>query len=139
MSLNRQVAEQIASDMKSEWGDRFPSWREFKAASREGRIQVNRTVAAEAISWVQVPTPYRIFYGFVTMWIAFLALPITLVLWLSLDLSAWWIAGSLIGGWFLLKVSREGHCEGIKVGAERDEAFYQTLVENGAFWFLPES
>ena len=137
MSMNQQIRESAASDLRNAWGGRWPTWDEFKSASENGRVQVNKTIAAEAVRLPPVPAIYRILYGVITLWIGFLALPVTAIAWFFSDFSAWWIAGALAGGMFLISVSRNGHCEGTKAGAEQNEEFYQWLVENGAFLFGP--
>ncbi|MCG8512080.1 MAG: hypothetical protein MI741_22925 [Rhodospirillales bacterium] len=96
---------------------------------------MNKTIAAQAIFSKSVPASFRIFYGGILLWLGFLSVPITVMVWFFTNISAWWIAGGAVLSWFLVKVSREGHCEGIKVGLEKDEQFYQNLIENRAFLF----
>ena len=55
-----------------------------------------------------------------------------------LDVSGWWVAASALVAWYLVKVARDGQCQGIQVGAEEDEAFYRHLAESGAFLFTPD-
>ena len=86
-----------------------------------------------------IPLAYFIIYGVITLWLGFLLFPAIIIAWFFLDFSAWWILGSLFAAWFLVKVSREGHCEGMKHGAERSEKLYEILVSNGAFLFGPEA
>jgi hypothetical protein len=137
MSLNHQIAEHTASMVKAAWGGRYPTWSEFKQCSREGQVRVDKTVAAEAIYLDPVPPSFRILYGYVTLWAGFLAVPVSLTLWLMSDLSAWFILVGVILGWYLVRVARDGHCEGITTAAENDETFYQRLVESGAFILEP--
>jgi len=138
MSMNRQFAEAVTHRLMQHWGGRLPTWEEFKAAKKAGHVKVNKTVAAEAITWRSVPVSFRYFYGVALPWISFLLVPATLVAWPILGFSGWLVLGSFVGAWFLLKVSREGHCDGISIGAEEDEAFYDLLVRNGAFLFYPD-
>ncbi len=137
MGLNEEINASAANRMREAWGGKFPTWEEFKTASRDGQVRVNKTVAAQAIHSKSVPASFRIFYGIILLWLGFLVVPIMAVVWFFTDLSAWWIAGGAILAWFLVKVSRDGHCEGIKAGAENDEQFYNVLIENGAFLFDP--
>ena len=49
-TMNRRVNELAVKDLTELWGSRLPSWEELKEASREGRVRVNKTVAAQAIN-----------------------------------------------------------------------------------------
>ena len=138
MGMNEKVNKFAATKLQEMWGGRWPTWDEFREATAGGRVRVNKTIAAEAIYSKSVPIIFRVFYGAILLWLGFLSLPITVAIWFFADVSAWWIAGGAIVGWFLVKVSREGHCEGIKLGAEKDEQFYQMLAESGAFLFEPK-
>ena len=138
MGMNEQVNQAAAKEIREAWGDRFPTWDEFREASAEGRVRVNKTIAAQVIHAKSVPAAYRIFYGVMLLWIGFLSVPIAIAVWYFMNISAWWILAGAGIGWFLIKVSREGHCEGIKAGAKKDQEFYETLVENGAFLFEPK-
>ncbi len=86
-----------------------------------------------------IPKAYFVLYGMVTLWTGFLIFPAVLISWIFMDFSAWWILGSIFVAWFLVKVSREGHCEAMKHGAERDKKLYELLINNGAFLFSPEN
>ena len=136
-TMNQQVNELAVKDLTNLWGGRLPNWEEFKEASREGRVRVNKTIAAQAIHWKGMPTAMMFLYGIVTMWTAFLLVPVMIGLYFFGLVGGWWILGGLVGAWFLIKVSRNGHCEGIKMGAERNEGLYEALVGNGAFLFAP--
>lgn len=138
MDINEQIAESAVKELKEMWGGNLPTWEDFKKASKNDRVRANKTVAAEAIHMKGIPKAYFIIYGVITLWLGFLIFPASLILWFFMDFSAWWILGSLFAAWFLVKVSREGHCEGMKHGAERNEKFYEILVNNGAFLFGPD-
>ena len=137
MDINEQIAQSAVQDLKEMWGGNLPTWEDFKKASKNSRVKVNKTVAAEAIHMKDIPKAYFIIYGIITLWLGFIIFPVTLVLWFFMDFSALWILGSLFAAWFLVRVSREGHCEAMKYGAERNEKFYEILVNNGAFLFGP--
>lgn len=136
-TMNQQVNEAAVRELIELWGGRLPTWDEFKSASREGRVQVNKTVAADAIHWKGVPKSMMVLYGIVTMWTAFLAVPVMIGLYILDVVDGWWVLGAVFGAWFLIKVSRNGHCEGITMGAEQNEELYTELVSNGAFLFTP--
>jgi len=136
-TMNQQVNKLAIKDLTELWGGRLPTWDEFKIANREGRVRVNKTVAAQAIHWKGVPTAMMVLYGIVTMWTAFLLVPVMVGFYFFDIVSGWWILGAVVAAWFLIRVSRDGHCEGIKMGAERDEGLYTALVGNGAFLFAP--
>jgi|LGVF01.1.fsa_nt_gb hypothetical protein len=138
MDMNEQIAQSAVQDLKEMWGGNLPTWEDFKKASKNGRVRANKTVAAEAIHMKGIPKAYFIIYGVITLWLGFLIFPATLISWFFMDFSAWWIFGSLFAAWFLVKVSRDGHCEGMKHGAERNGKFYEILVSNGAFLFGPD-
>lgn len=137
MDINEQIAQSAVQDLKEMWGGNLPTWEDFKNASKNGRVRSNKTVAAEAIHMEGIPKAYLIIYGVITLWFGFLIFPATLILWFFMGFSAWWILGSFFAAWFLVKVSRAGHCEAMKYAAERDEKFYEILVNNGAFLFGP--
>ena len=138
MDMNEQIAQSAAQGLKEMWGGDLPTWEDFKKASKNGRVRTNKTVAAEAIHMKDIPKAYFIIYGVITLWLGYLIFPATLISWFFVGFSAWWILGSLFAAWFLVKVSRKGHCEGMKHGAERNEKFYERLVSNGAFLFGPD-
>ena len=138
MDINEQIAESAVKELKEMWGGNLPKWEDFKKASKNGRVRANKTVAAQAIHMKGIPKAYFIIYGVITLWLGFLIFPATLIAWFFMGFSAWWILGSFFAAWFLVKVSREGHCEGMKHGAERNEKFYEILVNNGAFLFSPD-
>ncbi|GER02316.1 hypothetical protein JCM17845_29390 [Iodidimonas gelatinilytica] len=136
-TMNQQVNELVVKDLTELWDGRLPTWDEFKEASHEGRVRVNKTVAAQAIHWKGIPTVMVVLYGIITIWAAFLLTPVMIGLYFFDVVGGWWILGGVFGAWLLLQVSRDGQCEGIKMGAERNEALYSTLVANGAFLFPP--
>jgi len=86
----------------------LPTWDEFKIASREGRVQVNKTVAAQTIHWKGGPAVMMVLYGIATMWTAFLLMPVMIGLYFFGVISGWWILGAVVGAWLLIKVSRSG-------------------------------
>lgn len=136
-SMNRQIAQSTAVDLYFKWGERFPTWEEFKAASKAGRVATNRTVAAEAIWMDGMPKGPAWFYGAVTIWTGMLLIPVSIIAWLFFGWSAWWILGGFVGCAFLVSVSREGHCTVMKAGCERRQDLYELLVKKGAFDFSP--
>ncbi|MDA8137570.1 MAG: hypothetical protein M0036_02850 [Desulfobacteraceae bacterium] len=138
MGMNEQIAQSAVQDMKDIWGGNLPSWDEYKKAYNSGRVRANKTVAAQAINLRGIPKAYFILYDVITLWTGFLIFPATLIAYFFMDFSAWWILGAFFAAWFLVKLSREGHCEGMKCGAERNEQLYQILINNGAFLFEPE-
>jgi len=138
MSIDEQIAESAVKELKELWGGNLPNWEDYKRASKNGRVRANKTVAAQAVHMKGIPLAYFIIYGVITLWLGFLLFPATIIAWFFLDFSAGWILGSLFAAWFLVKVSREGHCEGMKHGAERSEKLYEILVSNGAFLFGPD-
>jgi len=139
MGINEQIAQSAVQEMKQLWGGNLPTWEDYKIAYKNGRVRANKTVAAEAIHMNGIHKAYLIIYGVITLWIGFLIFPAAIIAWFFMDFSAWWIIGSLLVAWFLIKVSREGHCEGIKDAAEKNEKIYEILVNNGAFLFGPET
>lgn len=137
-SLNRQIAEIAAQDLAAKWGGRLPTWEEFKAASRAGRVASNKTVAAEAIWLTGMPRLPALFYGAVTIWVGFLLAPAAIIAWLFFGWSAWWILGGFAGCAFLISVSRNGHCTVMEAGCEQRRDLYEFLVAKGAFDFDPD-
>lgn len=75
-TMTQQVNELAAKDLTELWGGRLPTWEEFKEASQGGRVRVNKTVAAQAIHWKGMPTAMMVLYGIVTMWTAFVLVPV---------------------------------------------------------------
>jgi len=139
MGINEQLAQSAVKELETMWGGNLPTWDDYKKAARSGRVRTNKTLAAQAIGMKGMPKAYFIIYGIITLWLGFLIFPATAIAWFFMDFSAWWILGALAASWFLVKVSREGHCEGIKHAAEKNEELYKILVRNGAFLFKPES
>jgi len=135
--MNEQTNILATQELKERWGGNLPTWEEYKKAYKNGRVRANKTVAAQAIHFVGIPKIYTILYGIVTIWLGFLIFPLTLIVWFFMKFNWLWILGSLIAAWFFIKISREGHCEGMKLGAYRDEKLFDALVCNGAFLFGP--
>lgn len=139
MGMNSKIAQSAVQEMKDMWGGNLPTWEDFKNASKNGRVRANKTVAAQAINIKGISKAYFIIYGIITLWLGFLIFPGTVIAWFFMDFSAWWMLGALFAAWFLVKVSREGHCEAMKHGAEKSEKLYEILVNNGAFLFGPDT
>ena len=139
MDLNKAIAESAVDDLKNMWGGNLPSWEDYKKAAKNGRVRANKTVAAEAINMQGIPKGYVIIYGLITLWLGFLIFPLTVIVWFLMSFSAWWILGSVFAAWFLVKLSRYGHCQGMIHAAEIHEPLYELLVRNGAFLFSPDS
>lgn len=136
-SFNQQSANLTVRQLQEAWGGRLPTWDEFKAASKNGGVVVDKTVALSAINLQGMPRGPAVFYGVVTMWAGFLVVPVSLVAWVFFGWSGYWILGAVAAALFLLSVSRNGHCEVTLMGAERDQTLYDLLVSRGAFLFLP--
>jgi hypothetical protein len=137
--MNEQFNRSVVADMKKMWGGKLRTWDDFKIASKKGRVRANKCVAAQVTSMGAVPKQYCIIYGIITLWPGFLIFPATTIAWFFLDFSAWWILGSMFAASFLIKLSRSGHCEGMIHSAEVNEKLYETLINNGAFMFGPET
>lgn len=135
MSVIKEIADSAVVELKTIWNGRLPTWEEYLEAYRAGRVRANRTVAVREVHSSPVPASYKIIYGGLTMWMAFLLVPAAVLGWFLADTSAWWILGALLASRWLVRVSREGHCEGIKAGAARSKDFYEYLVSSGAFLF----
>lgn len=139
MGMNEQIAQSSIQDLKEMWGGNLPTWEDYKQAYKNGHVRANKTVASQAINMKGIPKAFFIIYGIITMWLGLLLFPATLISWFLMDFSAWWFLGALFVAWFLIKVSREGHCEGMKLGAAKNEKLYEVLVDNGAFLFSPDA
>lgn len=136
-ALNESIRQYTLSELRKSWHGDLPGWEHFKEAHRRDAVRTSKPVALKYIHHPAVPQSWRIIHGVILMWVWFLALPFTVLIWLLFGFSAWWILVGLFAALFFKSVSREGHCEGIKAGAERSEEFYQELIEQGAFIFEP--
>ena len=133
------IDEGIVRDLNKLWGGRLPTWAEYKAAKRAGRIKTNKGVAQRAVNQRGVPAYYSIMFGIVTPGAMFLV-PIAGVVSYFLSYCSGWVAvAALVGGVFCYKLTFVGACYGVLEGAEADEALYQALISNGAFLFAPPS
>ena len=139
MGMNEQIAQSAVQEMKEMWGGNLPTWGDYQKAYKNGRVRANKTVAAQAIQMKGIPKANFIIYGVITLWLGFLLFPTTVIAWFFMDFSAYWMLGALFVAWFLIKVSREGHCEGMKHGAYKNEKLYEVFVNNGAFLFPPDA
>jgi len=129
--------EAIANALKEQWGGRFPTWQEFKTASRIGHIAVNNNVSMEAIKLPGVPWRYKITYGILTASGVFLVPLICLIL-AIIGMIKWWsIIFGILVGWVLFKITVKGSAQSIRYGAEDSETLYHSLVHRGAFLFPP--
>ncbi|MFG1362702.1 hypothetical protein [Xanthobacter versatilis] len=137
ISFNQQTAELTVRMLREAWGGRLPTWEEFKLASKSGRVAVDKTVALQAINLQGMPRGPAVFYGVVTMWVAFLLVPASLVVWIAFGWSWYWMPGAVAACLFLLSVSRNGHCEVTLMGAGNHQNLYELLVSRGAFFFQP--
>lgn len=135
--MSKQIANLTVRQLQEAWGGRLPTWEEFKVASKNGGVIVDKTVALSAINLQGMPRGPAVFYGVVTMWAAFLVVPASIAAWIFLGWSAYWILGAVAAALFLISVSRNGHCEVTLMGAERDQTLYDLLVSRGAFFFSP--
>ena len=141
-SLDEQIDAGIARQLIDNWGGRLPTWDEFKQASREGRVSVNKGIASKTLSISATvgaaPRIYWVIYGIIVPWLMFLSIPVAIALYALVSFSGWWIPGAFLFAIFLYKVSLQGSCDGIKSGAELDERFYSFLATRGAFLFEPK-
>lgn len=119
------------------WGERMPTWEEFKQANAGGRVSTDKSIALHAIHWRGVPKTWMVIYGILTPWIGFLVVPLAIAMYFFRGVSGWWILGGVCTAWFLFSVTKEGACEAIKDAATRDEEMYEALVKRGAFLFGP--
>lgn len=138
MLASQLIASHVKEDVYRLWGNRIPTWEDFKVASNDGRIFANRTLAMRAVWFRGVPRLYGLLFGFLTIAAAYLVIPVLIVLHFLLHLSAWWILSGIPAWWLLVKISEIGTCTGIIVGARRSEALYALLIENGGFLFGPD-
>ena len=81
----------IVEDLAKMWGGRMPTWSEFKQANEEGRVRVNKTIAARAIFAEEVPFPFKIIYGVITLWTGFLIFPVVLITYFFASFSVAWV------------------------------------------------
>lgn len=138
-TLSQQINETAVKQLSKIWGGRLPTWDEFKQASKADRVQVNKSLANSLIFARGVPRAHSIMFGVIMLWAGFLASPIAIGLYFFNVLQGWWIVGSFVVAWYLFKVARDGQCDGLRYGAEADEAFYNALVGRGAFLFGPSA
>jgi hypothetical protein len=134
----QKIDDGITDDLIKLWGGRLPTWEEFKAANKRGRVRANKNIGIKAIGLQGVPKSFWILYGVLTA-SAVLVVPIACILLSILGVIEWWyIIVSFFVSLFLYKLTLEGAAEAIKCGAEKDEALYWHLVRKGAFLFDPE-
>jgi CheY-like chemotaxis protein len=139
-AVPQSPAERHASTVKAlceMWGDRLPTWEEFRQAKEVGRLRTDKSVALHAIHWRGVPKAWMVIYGILTPWAACLVVPITVGMYFIRNVSAWWIFASVFTAWFLFRITQEGACEAIKDAATQDHKMYEALVDSGAFLFGP--
>jgi len=139
-NANEILAGKHASVMRSlleMWGERMPTWEEFKQAKAAGRVSTDKAIALRAIHWRGVPKTWMVIYGILTPWIGFLVVPMAIAMYFFRGVSGWWILGGVCTAWFFFSVTKEGACEAIKDAATRDEEMYEALVKRGAFLFGP--
>lgn len=134
MTISEQIAQSAYKELIETWHGE-PSWQDFIAASKNGKVRVNKTIAAQAIHSPFVHRGFRIFYGSIINWVWVLLVPICLILALLGIINYWWILGGFLASLLIKSVTRDGHCEGIKYAAECHEEFYKELMRAGAFLF----
>jgi hypothetical protein len=136
-NVDRMLNEAIATDLKTLWGGRLPTWAEFKEANQADRVKVNKGVAQRALNHDGVPLHYRITFGIITQWAMFVVPVVSVVAYLLGYSKGWVVLGALAVGVYMYKVTFTGACYGVREGAAQNEALYQNLVFNGAFLFGP--
>jgi hypothetical protein len=134
----QQTYSKMAVDeLRRTWGGRIPTWEEFKAARKEGRMRIDGLLAGEAVEgrWARwTPNSY---FGPVTALAALLVLPAAIGAHFFLRTSGWWILGSAVAAWCLYKVSKNIAIRGVETAAEANPELYYLLVNNGAFQISP--
>ena len=138
MSLTEQIARSTLRQVVEAWDGNIPTWNDFKVALAENKVEVNQNIASQAIYMDGMPKEYFIIYGVITLCVGFLVFPATVVYWIFADISAWWILLSLFFAIVFIRVSRNGHCDGILQAAKNNEKIYYDLFSTGAFRFFPE-
>lgn len=135
-TLTQQMAEMTRNEVYALWGGRAPTWEEYKEAYLASRVRADKSIATLTINTRGVPT-IAIIHSVITALIGYLALPASIAWYFISNISGWWIVGGFAASYFFMKVSREVQCEGIKLGAFKNEELYRHLLECGAFLFGP--
>jgi hypothetical protein len=72
-SLDLQIDTSIAKKLVELWGGRVPTWEEFKQASKERRVRVNKGIASKTLETSaklgSEPKTFWIIYGVIVPWL----------------------------------------------------------------------
>lgn len=132
-----QLDTSILGDLKTRWNGRLPTWEEFRAANKSGRVRANKSIGMKAINLQGIPRSFWFLFGIVTPWGMYIV-PLACAILAILGIWGWWtIIVGLFASWFLYKVTLEGAADAIRHGAAENELLYQALVSKGAFLFSP--
>jgi hypothetical protein len=135
----KQFRQMTVDELRRTWGGRVPTWEEFRAARKEGRVRTHKGLALDAVWWRGMPRMGQALFGLVTPCATFLVLPAAIGAHFFLGTSGWWILGSAVAAWCFYKESQIGACRTIETAAESNPGLYDLLVNNGAFLIRPPS
>jgi hypothetical protein len=64
--LDAAIYAMTMDDLRHLWGDRLPTWQEFKQAEDAGRVKTDKTIAQRALcSLPGIPKGWYILYGII--------------------------------------------------------------------------
>ncbi len=121
------------------WGERLPTWDEFKRADSEGSVVVNKRLALTALSSSSFLRFHYVIHGILVLWLVVLA-PITgILLFIFGYINAFLMVACLAASIVLYKANFISACHVIKKKAASNEDLYVLLLRKGAFFFRPPS
>lgn len=119
------------------WGGRLPFWEEFKEASLEGRVRVEKLQASALAGSGSLPKWPRVFYVYVMLGLLFIGFVGAITL-MALGAITWgWFVAGMLSLIFLSKYRALGMRASIVRAALQHEAIYISLLAEGVFFILP--
>ena len=107
-SVSRMIDKSIYEETVKNYGEREPTWEEYKEADKAFRVRTNKSVASQAIHYVG-SYHFIIIFGLIMPNLGFLLVPTVFVSWLIWGFSGWWLVASLPGAWYCLDVAKWLH------------------------------
>ncbi len=121
------------------WGERLPTWDEFKRAHSEGSVLVNKKLAFRALSSSSLLRSQYIIHGIIVPWVLVLAPIAGIFLFILGYINALVMVACLAASIFLHKANFISACHAIGRQAAANEDLYVLLLRKGAFFFRPPS
>lgn len=129
--------EAALNQLLAVWGNRLPSWDEFRAAAQEGRVRVAKNFWLPSQVYPQRYRGDLYLFTLINPSLAVLIFLASLAYALFWGASWWWVAIGGVAAIYLLSVATNGLAQTMLLAARDDRLFFDCTICRGVFYFAP--